>query len=289
MFVVEEVETFLAIARSGSLAEAAQAVHASQSTVSYRLDNLENRLGRTLVMRARGRKGAALTPAGLHYRELAERWERLVSEAARLRGDEHATLAIGSVDAISIHLFDPLISELLRRLPQLRLTVETGLGGELSDRVVSSHLDVAFVFYEPVHADLRVRLLAEYPMLAMHHGPPTRPLPLADVTSGNEIYLPWGPRFDLWRERHMLGEPTHTVAKAHSLPPILRAPSAWAMVPEFMVDEVVSKTGCRAAPLVDGPPRQGVYWVERKQHRAANTAALQTLAQVLQMVFAPAS
>ncbi|MBB5782430.1 LysR family transcriptional regulator substrate-binding protein [Nonomuraea jabiensis] len=55
----------------------------------------------------------------------------------------------------------------MRRSPRLHLTLETGRGDELSDRVVSGHLDVAFVFYEPFHTDLRVRVLARYPMVAV--------------------------------------------------------------------------------------------------------------------------
>ena len=220
MFVVEEVETFLAIARSGSLAEAARVVHASQSTVSYRLESLENRLGQTLVRPVRGRKGAALTPAGLHYRELAERWERLVSEAARLRGDEHATLAIGSVDAVSIHLFDPLLSELLRRLPQLRLTLETGLGGELCDRVVSSHIEVAFVSMSRCTPTCACDCSPSTRCSPCTAGPAPRPCGSPTSQSGNEIYLPWGPRFEPGAAQRMLSEPTRTVAKARSLPPI---------------------------------------------------------------------
>ncbi|MDN3059048.1 LysR family transcriptional regulator [Streptomyces sp. SRF1] len=94
MFVVEEVETFLAIARSGNFAQAARIVHTSQSTVSYRLERLEKRLGRRLVLRARGAKGIGLTAAGQRYRDLAEQWERLVSEAARIRETPHAVLAV---------------------------------------------------------------------------------------------------------------------------------------------------------------------------------------------------
>ncbi|WP_103954567.1 LysR family transcriptional regulator [Nonomuraea solani] len=45
-------------------------VHTSQSTVGYRLDRLEKRLGQTLVLRARGTKGIGLTPAGRRYLDL---------------------------------------------------------------------------------------------------------------------------------------------------------------------------------------------------------------------------
>ncbi|MEV0381065.1 LysR family transcriptional regulator [Nonomuraea sp. NPDC050643] len=286
MFVIEEVETFLAIARSGSLTQAARIVHASQSTVSYRLDCLEKRLGQTLVLRARGTKGIGLTPAGRRYLDLAEQWEHLVGEAARIRSDRQAALSVGSSDAINIYLFDTLITRLLERSPRLHLTLETGRGGELCDRVVSGHLDVAFVFYEPFHTDLHVRVLARYPMVAVFRElDPGSAVSLTRLADGDEIYLPWGPDYDLWRERHLLGEPAHIVTRAHSLAPVLRAPGTWALVPAFMVADLVAKTGCRTAPVTEEPPERTVYWVERKRRRAANAAALQVMEEVLAELF----
>ncbi|MBO3682115.1 LysR family transcriptional regulator [Streptomyces sp. NEAU-YJ-81] len=282
---MEETETFLAIARSGSLAQAARIVHISQSTVSYRLERLEKRLGRRLVHRARGAKSIELTAAGQRYRELAEQWELLVSKAARIREVPHASLAMGGTDAISIYLFDTLVGELSARLPQVRLTLETGRSGALCDRVVAGHLDVAFVFYKPVHTDLRVRTLAHYPMVAAVNDPEERaaaehdaePLPLTALSGLNEVYLPWGPDYDLWRERNLLREPAHSVTMVHALPPVLHIPGSWTVVPAFMADDLYARTGCRIVPLRDGPPDRTVYWAERKRRRAGNASALQEL------------
>lgn len=291
MFVVDEVETFLAIVRTGGLARAARTVHASQSTISYRLDCLEKRLGQRLVLRARGAKGIRLTDAGRQYLELAERWEQLVSQAARIRGHHHPKLAIGTADAISIYLLDPLIARLCDDLPDLDLTVETGRGGELADRVVAGQLDVAMVFYDCVHIDLRVRELINYPMVVVFSaeesargiGDERR---IGEFVNGREIYLPWGPDFDQWRRRSRLPAPAHTVTKAHSMAALLRTPGTWALVPTFMVDDLQTRTGCTAAPVTDGPPPRSVFWVERRQRRASNTTILETLETVADAVFA---
>ncbi|MBW8091380.1 LysR family transcriptional regulator [Streptomyces hygroscopicus subsp. hygroscopicus] len=289
MFVVEEVETFLAIARSGSLAQAARIVHTSQSTVSYRLERLEKRLGRRLVLRARGAKGIGLTAAGQRYRDLAEQWERLVGEAARIRETPHAALAMGGADAISIYIFDSLVSKLRSRLPELRLTLETGRSRALCDRVVAGHLDVAFVFYEPVHTDLRVRPLARYPMLAAVNSPSVddayeraaEALPLSALAGAHEIYLPWGPDYDLWRERNLLREPAHSATMVHTLPPLLRTTDCWTVAPSFMAEDLRARTGCRVVPLRDGPPDRTIYWVEHKRRRAGDAAPLRALEDLL--------
>ncbi|MEU7745130.1 hypothetical protein [Nonomuraea sp. NPDC049158] len=108
---------------------------------------------------------------------------------------------------------------------------------------------------------------------------------LGELAGRDEIYLPWGPDYDLWRERHLLRKPAHTITKAHSLAPVLRAPETWALVPSFMAADLTARTGCRAAPLAENPPERAVYWVERRRRRAANNAALHVLEDALTDLF----
>ena len=67
---VPAVRAFLAVARLGSTARAAEAVHLTQSAVSKQVRTLEAQLGVTLL--ERGPQGAKLTEAGAIYRPYAE-------------------------------------------------------------------------------------------------------------------------------------------------------------------------------------------------------------------------
>ncbi|HMB47704.1 MAG TPA: LysR family transcriptional regulator [Afifellaceae bacterium] len=57
--------TFLAVVETGSFVEAARRVFVTQSTVSMRIKQLEQELGRKLFERSKG--GARLTPSGAQF------------------------------------------------------------------------------------------------------------------------------------------------------------------------------------------------------------------------------
>lgn len=69
--------TFLAIVEAGNFVRASHRLHVTQSTVSARIQALEEQLGRTLFHR--NNAGCELTPAGRrflrHARSLVQVWE----------------------------------------------------------------------------------------------------------------------------------------------------------------------------------------------------------------------
>ncbi len=64
------LQTFLAVVETGNLNKAAEQLHVTQSTVTARLDTLEDSLGQRLLVRSR--RGAELTKAGFAFRRHAE-------------------------------------------------------------------------------------------------------------------------------------------------------------------------------------------------------------------------
>ena len=63
-------QTFLAVVETGNLSKAAEQLHVTQSTVTTRLDVLEETLGQKLLVRSR--RGAELTKAGFAFQRHAE-------------------------------------------------------------------------------------------------------------------------------------------------------------------------------------------------------------------------
>lgn len=93
---IDQARTFLAIAAHGSFQEAAGQLHLTQSTVSARIQRLEEELGARLFVR--NRAGATLTMGGRRYAEYAKRLV-LTAEQARhhvgLPSRYRATLRVG--------------------------------------------------------------------------------------------------------------------------------------------------------------------------------------------------
>ncbi len=62
---IEQIRTFLAVTANGSFIEAASRLYITQSTVSARIQNLENNLQTKLFIR--NRSGATLTSSGKRF------------------------------------------------------------------------------------------------------------------------------------------------------------------------------------------------------------------------------
>src|SRR5262249_60797237 len=90
MFDWDDLRYFLAVARYGSTLAAAKALKVNQSTVHRRLDELERRLGRQLVVRQP--TGYKLTRLGLDMVPYAERAEQPVHSFERRRAASHASV-----------------------------------------------------------------------------------------------------------------------------------------------------------------------------------------------------
>src|ERR1700722_16583852 len=86
----EELNTFLEVIRTQSLATAAQHLHVTPPTVTARINTLEEKLGQKLLHRRKS--GAALTSAGFKFQRYAELmtqvWRQGRYEIALLPGVE---------------------------------------------------------------------------------------------------------------------------------------------------------------------------------------------------------
>ena len=110
-----EIETFLTIVNTKSITRTADLLFLSQPTVSHRLNSLENELGFPLVIRNKGHKQVELTPKGMDFVVLAERWMSLWKETLTLQhNQERMLLTIGCTDSLNIAVFAPLYDEILQ-------------------------------------------------------------------------------------------------------------------------------------------------------------------------------
>ncbi|MEX3955952.1 LysR family transcriptional regulator [Trinickia sp. EG282A] len=270
MLFSEEINTFLAVVRTGSLLQAAEIVCATQSTVSYRIQALERRIGHSLLLRSRGSRRIALTPHGERFLDIAERWKRLEMEAEQLKMESDRYLAIGAVDAVAIHVLPPFVSELSREDPPIRLHLESGRYWQLANRVASGHLNAAFTLSPADHADLVSTRIRSYAMRIayMPQNGEQEIEECADLTSfdySREVYLPWSGQFDLWRTKRGLLRPLNSADKSHLLAPLLKRPGAWALVPSFMVEALRAQTGCSIHRLAHQPPPDiALYRISRR-------------------------
>ncbi|WP_346831626.1 LysR family transcriptional regulator [Pseudomonas abietaniphila] len=119
---IEELQTFVQVADAGGVSPAARRLGVTKSVISRRLLRLETQLGVQLL--ARTTRGAALTDAGITFREYAA---RIVAEIEAARdailpaGELQGRLRIAAPISFGPTHLAPVLAQMARRHPLLNI------------------------------------------------------------------------------------------------------------------------------------------------------------------------
>jgi aminoethylphosphonate catabolism LysR family transcriptional regulator len=160
------LRAFHAAATEGSFAKAAVALHVSPPTVSEQIRALERSYGVQLFRRT-GRQ-AELTDTGRELSritarlfEYEQRAEQCLTEA---RGGTSGRIRLGA-DA-PVHIM-PVIAELKRRRPAVRITLQVGNSDRLRGELLARRLDAAVLAGDGEHPQLSAVPLRRDPLVGM--------------------------------------------------------------------------------------------------------------------------
>jgi DNA-binding transcriptional LysR family regulator len=161
MFDWNDLRYFLAVARHGSTIAAAKALGVNQSTVHRRLEELESRLGRRLVVRQTS--GHRLTEFGQEMLSYAERvYDAVLAFERRVAASDPAAegqVKITCPEAVGARLLNsPLLARFSERNPGIR--VEFILSDKLLD-LASGEAEIAIRATAPYDESLFGRKIAE--------------------------------------------------------------------------------------------------------------------------------
>ncbi len=142
--LLSHVESFVEVARQGTVSRAAQALSITQPALTVRLQQLEEELGTRLF--ERGRRGIVLTEAGRAFLPYAER------ALASLRGGQELVeeiriggageLTVGAAPAVSTYVLPGVLVRFAERYPNVRLVVRTGHSEEVVGMVARGEVQV---------------------------------------------------------------------------------------------------------------------------------------------------
>lgn len=147
----EQARTFLTIAAHGSFIAAASQLHLTQSTVSARIQRLEETLNAQLFVR--NRSGASLTPAGRRFLEYAKRLVFTAEQAIHdvgLSSRYRATLRVGGRIALWEGFLPQWVGWMRRTNPDVAMRTEIGFEDDLMRRLIEGTLDMGLM-YTPSH------------------------------------------------------------------------------------------------------------------------------------------
>ncbi|PSJ61681.1 LysR substrate-binding domain-containing protein [Pseudaminobacter soli (ex Li et al. 2025)] len=153
---LDQLQTFIMIADTGSFTRAAEEVHRTQSAVSMQMRRLEERIGKPLFEKD-GRNN-----------KLTEEGERLLSYARRLIHLNRETLAafddrrlegtirIGTPDDYADRFLPEIMARFARSNPRVELTVICEPTFNLVEHIKRGHLDLALVTHDDMKGQSEV-------------------------------------------------------------------------------------------------------------------------------------
>jgi DNA-binding transcriptional LysR family regulator len=158
-----QLETFLAVARTGSVTKAAREINASQPTVSLQLRELRKFLGAPLFERPGGT--FRLTPAGESLCRYAEETvgglRLLQQEIAARTGHFAGPLSVGAAFVTSRHVLPAMFSRFVQQFPAVDLEVHVEFPDQLFAGLLTNRLDVACYIAIPTPRGLTVESIAK--------------------------------------------------------------------------------------------------------------------------------
>ena len=162
---IDQLRTVLELNRTHHFKKTAETLYVTQSTVSARLNSLEEELGCKLFSRTS--RTVELTPTGQrfleHARSIMAVWRRAQQEA--VSHDQQAPiLAVGGL----FILWDIVLLDWLERLhlefPNLNLVAESHDHAFLIRQLLDGALDLIFMFEPPALAELIVKKTVAIPL-----------------------------------------------------------------------------------------------------------------------------
>ncbi len=153
------MRSFLAVADTGNITEAADRIGVSQPALTRRLQQLEGYLGAALV--ARGRQGAVLTEAGklveAEGRLLVGRYDQLRREISAQQGLEGGTVRVGGGATAVSFVLPRAIAAFQEEYPGIRFQVKEAGSSEVAADVAGGRLELGLVTLPVQDRELELR------------------------------------------------------------------------------------------------------------------------------------
>ncbi len=280
----EEIEAFLAVARFGSLSEAARQINISQPALGKRLVQLEDELDRKLVERKRGVRQARLTESGHAFVPFAERFVDTIDNMKNMKErTEGETLRIASSDGPNLHVLNEVYAEFKRRRPDVFLRVQTNTYRECYRRVADRKLDAALVginyYYKSVIAEPIYR--EEMKLICRSGSDYPEVLDLRDLSVSNCVYSPYSSEFIVWFDSwfRMQGQPLIECDLVEQTALMMKelGKDVWTIVPASSADKFLEDPAFESRKIRNDMPHRTMHLIKNVDQQSDALALFEEL------------
>ncbi|WP_346930304.1 LysR family transcriptional regulator [Clostridium sp.] len=272
-----DINTFLTIISSKSLAKAAELLYISQPALSHRLSRLEQELDALLIVRHKGVRNIELTNAGKRFVPIAQKWMRLWQETKKINSTTTLTpFYISSVDSLNFYFMPQVYTHFLEGNKYCKLDIMSLRSDEAYHAVENHKIDLAFIanphFFKKVQT---IPLFKEsMTFLCAKNAPYAKTLTAADLHASNEIYIPWSNTFIMWHDYWFGTESDVKICLSNMslLEHFLKIENAWAIVPSTVAHTLTQNKLFKTCNLIDGPEYRTCYAIQDNQRDTAPLA-----------------
>ena len=286
-----EIETFLTIVNTKSITKTADLLFLSQPTVSHRLNSLENELGFSLVIRNKGHKQVELTPKGMDFIILAERWMSLWKETLELQhNQEQLLLNIGCTDSSNVAIFVPLYDKLLHEYPHLDLNIQSHHSSELYNMLIEHNIDIGFVYHQLHYKNIISEKVLEENLYLVQSEYPSIPKPVVhtdELDPSKELYLSWDGNFPIWHDRWFssVSRPHISADTIALLDRLWKSKDTWLIAPESAIRELARYRRLYVSELKNPAPKRVCYKIKHKYPKVTSKHAVELFEEKLEEFF----
>src|SRR5690606_23385153 len=179
----ELARTFLTVVAAGNFVKAAERLFVTQSTVSSRIQSLEDQLGCRLFVR--NKAGTTLTAAGRQFQKHAVNLMRTLEQARQDVGvpqGYRASLTIGGRFGIWEDLLLRWLPVMRTTIPDIAILAEIGFEEDLMLGLVDGRIDIGVMYTPQSRPGLHVEPLFEEELILV-------------VTHASTVEQPMGPGY----------------------------------------------------------------------------------------------
>ncbi|ULT68917.1 LysR substrate-binding domain-containing protein [Pseudomonas sp. BC42] len=230
-----------AVARTGSIARAAEQLHCVPSNITNRLKQLESELGTPLFTRV-GR-GLKISAAGEIFLGYSERILALVDEAKRAVDDQaepSGLLRLGAIESCAGGRLPPLLAQYHRRYPKVSVELVTGTWSQLFTELQHQRIDGALVAIDTLPPRLKQTVLYHEPLVLISSAG-SAPIHSASDLQGQNLFMwpqgcPYRRALENWLARHGLNLPITGYASWGTIIGCVSVGAGVSLIPEGVLE-----------------------------------------------------
>jgi DNA-binding transcriptional LysR family regulator len=263
---IEHLRAFIAVFEENGFSNAAGKLHLSQSAVSMQVRLLEERIGATLLDRSK--RPPRLTEIG---RTVLDFGKQIVNTTGDLERYLHefssgisGEVRVGAISSISAYLLVPIVFQLLKKSPNLKISIMAQSRALLYDAVRHSGVDFAIVLSDEKPESLAVEVIRSerlcFAVSSKHFLRSKRSVTIADLKTAPFVHSLEGREYTKMVDRLLQRMGLRDVKVAmrvsnwESIQEAARAGVGIAVLPKFVIERSQEQRGTKIYAL----PVQGV-------------------------------